>query len=87
MVKPDGYCQPDNRLSPSRQVIQEIAEQKAVSPTDLPPLHRVIDPDALDRLFDPTVNSARMNGSTAFEYAGYDVTVHADGSVRVTLVE
>jgi len=87
MVNSDGCCQPDNRMSPSRRVIHETAERKDVSPTDLPPLHRTVDPDALDRLFDPTVNSARMDGSTAFEYAGYAVTVHADGYVEVTLEE
>ncbi|MFD1589295.1 HalOD1 output domain-containing protein [Halorientalis brevis] len=87
MDKSDGCCQTDTRLSPSRKVIHETAARKDVAPTDLPPLHRVIDPDALDALFDPTVNAARMDGTTTFEYAGYDVTVHADGYVEVTLEE
>jgi hypothetical protein len=45
----------------------------------LPPLGRTVDVDALDALF----AADRDRGTAAFQYAGYDVLVTADGTVEL----
>jgi len=76
---PDG-----ERLSPSEKTVRQIARREGVAPVDLTPLHEVVDPDALDQLFEPAGSSTRMAGAVTFEYHGYEVTVHADGFVEIT---
>lgn len=67
----------------SLRVIEEVAARDGVDPVDVkPPLHDVVDPEALDALF----RSADGSNGTAveFPYAGYDVRVESSGTVRVT---
>ncbi|OVE83089.1 HalOD1 output domain-containing protein [Natronolimnobius baerhuensis] len=68
---------------PSIHVIERIAEADGVDPVDLdPPLHDVVDTDALDRLFDSShQDSPPRRGSVSFRYREHDVTVHADSRV------
>ena len=68
------------------RIVTEIASLEGVDPTMLePPLHDVIDPEALNALFAPTRRSPRTDsGQVSFTYHGYDVTVTATGSVSVT---
>lgn len=69
----------------STRVVLAVAERRGVEPTTLPSLHDVLDPGALDDLFDPRANGAGRNGSSydlQFSYAGCDVHVH-DGDVTV----
>lgn len=57
----------------STTVLQAVAEQEDVDPIDLPTLHDIIDPDALDALF-----CGRPTGQTemiSFSFAGYRITV------------
>lgn len=69
----------------SEAVVEAVADEKGVSPTDLrPPLYAVVDPDALDELV------ASMNrmpddspGRVTFPYCEYEVSVAADGGVSV----
>ena len=82
----DAQHQTDRQVSPSKRVVDEVAEQKDVDPITLPPLHRAIDPDALDALFAPTPQTDRMEGAVSFEYSGYEVTVHSHGYVETTPV-
>lgn len=71
----------DNR-SPSEAVLYEVAEQIDVQPEDLnPPLFEVIDPDALDRLFNGET------GRVTFEYHGYLVSVDYLANVSLQPVE
>lgn len=50
----------------------------------LEPLYSAIDPDALDSLFGGTGRSAlQTDGSIAFSFHGYDVTVHSYGLVTL----
>jgi len=72
------------RATLSEKVIADVAEREDVSPMDLTPLHEIVDPDALDTLFQPTPNAARMDGDVSFQYCGYRVTAHADGHVELT---
>ncbi|MFA9416799.1 HalOD1 output domain-containing protein [Natrinema sp. HArc-T2] len=54
--------------------------------TALEPLHYSINADALERLFEPRANGLRPNGSVTFEYTECQVTVTADGEIRVEAV-
>lgn len=57
-------------------VVTKIANREDVSPTDLPPLSRSIDPDALDSLVD---SPGSDTVSISFTYCGYDVTIDSSG--------
>lgn len=69
----------------SRKVIEALAEQGDVQPVELEPkLYRVIDPDALNRLFAPTSDGRpRTNGYVVFDFDWCRVRVEADGTVSV----
>lgn len=64
------------------ETVQSIAE----SGRDLSdePLYDSIDPDALDRLFEPHDRGLRDGGRVTFSFAGHRVTVQGDGSVFVS---
>ena len=62
----------------SESVVMAVAEANDVSPIDLRPLNDVIDPDALDSLF-----QTGTTGELTFEYEGHHVVVTDDGSVFV----
>lgn len=51
--------------------------------TELPPLFERVDPDALEQLFQSTADSEhqRTAGRLTFPYAGFLVTIHADGEI------
>jgi len=67
------------------KIVQEIAEQQDVDPSEVePPLHSVIDTEALERLFSAT-NGRSRRGRLTFEYNGYTVTVEANEAVSVEL--
>lgn len=63
-----------------QSVVEAISRAEDTDPTDLDPVYEVIDPDALNELFDGKRGNA---GKVEFRYHGYDVTVRSDG--RVTL--
>lgn len=68
--------------SASLAVVEAVAHAEAVDPTDLPPLHETIDPDALDAIFstDPPGDPAE---AVSFSYCGHRVTIFADGAVTL----
>ncbi|SEW14210.1 HalOD1 output domain-containing protein [Natrinema salifodinae] len=81
--------QPSNRSSShdrvSIRVVETVAAADGIDPLDVsPPLHDVIDPSALDALFEPTQAGHRPGGTVTFAYRGHWVRVESDG--RVTLV-
>lgn len=66
---------------PSHSIVTQIADVEGVDPTDLePPLHAVVDPDALERL----VDSSEAALSITFTYRGHRVRVDGSGAVDVT---
>jgi|GEM_PF-182980 len=68
----------------SLTVVEEIAKQEGVSPEELrPPLHYVIDTDALDSLFQPA-DGERIPATVKFTYNGYRVSIDETGDVDVT---
>jgi len=76
--------------SVSFQVIAAVAEREGVDPTDIEPpiyeaLYDVINPEALDSLFAPREDGTpRSNGTVEFDFCGYRITAHSDGSVELT---
>lgn len=72
----------NNSLCVSLLSVIEVASK--VSTDELPTLHERIDPDALDGLFAPIKSGAsRARGQVAFPYAGFHVTIAADGMITV----
>lgn len=68
---------------PSVSVAVEVADREGVAPTELtPPLHDVVDPDALDALF-ARRNPPDRTVVVSFDYLGYQVEVRGDGTVDV----
>jgi len=64
----------------SVSVVEAVAEAKNVAPVDIQqPLADVVDPDALNRLFERTDG----DGHVTFELADHEVTVHATGEILV----
>lgn len=66
------------------EVLAAVADRKGVDPVDLePPLHDVVDPDALEALFSDSIDgTAGENVSAEFTYRGYRVLVDG-GTVHV----
>lgn len=65
-------------------IVDEVSDREGVDPTALPPLHDVIDPDALTAVFAPTSSgSSRTDGRVEFTYCGYQVVAHSDGRVQI----
>lgn len=60
----------------SYAVINALAEIKETELADLKPLYSVIDPDALDRLFQHTnKDDSHLYTEVSFSYEGHDVTI------------
>jgi len=67
---------------PSTVVVLAVSEALDRDPSDLEKLNHCLDPDCLDKLFEPrTDGSARGGGEVVFPYAGFEVTVTSDGVV------
>lgn len=70
----------------SVSVILAVARVSGTDPNEQKPLDTVIDPDALDSLFDRTHEST--GGTTdciPFTYAGFRITVYRDDEVSLQL--
>ena len=65
------------------RIVDEIATREEVDPEDLTPrLYDVIDPDALETLFETP--GSPIEGTVEFRYSGYDVAVHSDGRLEIS---
>lgn len=71
--------------SVSTSVVQTVAQATNREPDELEPLYDVVDPDALDALFEGDDASARVR--VVFTYEGYQVTVSGAGDVEVATVD
>lgn len=64
----------------STAVVLAVAAADDDDPTAMEPLYDVVDPDALNALFDrPNAPRARVDARFAFEYRGYRVALEATG--------
>lgn len=71
--------------SPSLAVIETLAEARNVSPLELDQsLYDVVDPDALDALFQES--DGLTSGHVRFNVGDAEVTVTADGDVYVRVL-
>ncbi|SEL38175.1 HalOD1 output domain-containing protein [Haloferax larsenii] len=66
----------------STNVVLSVAAIEGVRPTELPPLARTIDPDALDQVFCGTDDAI-----LSFSYAGYRVAIHAADRIEITPID
>lgn len=67
------------------QVVTAVADALDTDPLELPPLYEVIDPDALDHLFETGFPARRRGpGLVIFTLADCEVVVHSDGDIDVT---
>ena len=74
----------DDDRTVSAAVVDAVAEAKGVSPTEVhPPLHRVVDADALNRLFRSKQDAPAGTPRVTFSYAGHEVTVRGRNEVVV----
>lgn len=65
-------------------VLSTVATVADVDPIDLPSLHSVVDPDALETMMEPAVDApSRGDVRVSFTLDGHDVTVHGCGVVTV----
>lgn len=75
---------PDANEPVTARILRAVAADSDSSITELPPLYDVIDPDALDALFSPSIDTPdRSVKSVRFRYAGFLIDVSADGSVAL----
>lgn len=77
----------------SFDVIAAIADAEGVDPVEIEPpeyqpLYEVVNPEALDALFETRENGMpRTAGRIEFPYCGYHVVVSSDGEVDVSDAE
>jgi hypothetical protein len=64
-------------------VLTAVSAVAGVDETALPPLFDTVSPDALEGIFEPTQNSQRSRGRLTIPYAGFLVTIHADGEITL----
>lgn len=65
-------------------IFRSVAEFENRAPINLPSLYDVVDPDALDALFERDVLDESGNLLLTFRYSDSTVTVHGNGTIRVT---
>lgn len=69
----------------STTVTVAVADVAGVEPSDIPEqLYDVVDPEALDKLFEPRDDGvARRGGRLSFSLYGHHVTIRGDGTITV----
>lgn len=68
----------------SERIVETVAEAEGVAPTELDPcLYDVIDPDALNELFQQQEAGLTTDGIISFTYHGYTVVVSSDSTVEI----
>jgi len=82
MTGNESYTDESSDEPLSQTVICAVAAANDVDPLDLDDrLYDCIDPDALDKLFEPTASG--LGGSVQFTMSGCHVTAYDDGTVAV----
>ena len=80
----------DSSEQVSTTIIEAVAAVTDTPPTEIDPrLYDILDPDALDRLFQPTKNRSRRrrSGQVTIPIDDCTVTVHADGNIEISQSE
>lgn len=75
---------PEPHQSVSTEIVMGVARASGIDPMQLhQSLHEVINPNALDTLFQPTAGTTRSHGTVWFSFHGYHVAVEADGTITL----
>lgn len=78
------YRTGDNPLPISDIVVRTLAAVTGREPTEIEPLYHVVDPEALDALFQGESDSASNRiDHISFPLEGHEVTVYADGEIVI----
>lgn len=72
---------------PSSVVVSAVAAVFGVETDELPPLYGSVDADAMDALVTRGAAESEVSVRLAFTYAGCDVLVESDGTLRVTAAD
>ena len=72
---------------PTLAVLEAVSSATGTDELELSPLYEVVDPDALDALFDAADPSPSEALSVSFSYAGFDVEIEGGPATTVTLEE
>lgn len=65
-------------------VVDAVSQVAGITPTEIVPrVTDSLDPDGLDRLFQPGPDGQPRSGRLVFELLEYTVEVHGDGTVAV----
>lgn len=66
-------------------IVMAVSTITNTSPTDMEPIRRVVDPDALNDLFSPRDDAQlrRATGSASFRFYGCDIIVYATGEIEI----
>lgn len=73
-----------DRRTLSGAIVTLIADIKDVSPLDLEPLHRSVDPDALNQILAPMPGGDdRRSGHVSFVFESHHITVYGDGEIAI----
>ena len=81
------YHEMDGPASLSVTVVTAVSDALGAEPTAVDPLYWSIDPDALDALFESTVDESGSSVQVAFVHDGCSVAVRGDGEVLVTVLD
>lgn len=76
---------PDSDQSLSTEIVMGVASASGIDSTQLhEALHEVINPSALDALFQPKADgTARSHGTVRFAFHGYRVSIEGDGTITL----
>lgn len=80
----DGMIDWEDDANVAMTIIETIADLEDADPMSLPPLQHHVDVDALSTLFASRTARTDETCYVRFEYAGYDVALHADGLLEVS---
>jgi hypothetical protein len=69
----------------SMKVIQTVADEKGVDPTELPPLGEQINPDALNELVERAKKDSTSAVDVTFTFSGVTVRVHDGDGIEAVL--
>ncbi|ODR80382.1 hypothetical protein BG842_02190 [Haladaptatus sp. W1] len=67
----------------STSIVMLITAVEGIETQDMIPLYSALNPDALDAIFQSQHRSDREDGYVWFVFAGYEVTVFADGVIEL----
>ena len=77
----DLQSPPRDESAVTHEIVKRVSDASGVDPLELPPLYRVIDPDALGAVTEGSADASEVRVS--FTYEGYRVTVTGAGDVTV----